>query len=659
MEAREEKSHVEDQAAVAHPVNLEEQLHETLEKTWGDQPGLLGYLRSVNHKTVGKRFIVTAFVFFILAGILAVLMRIQLARPENSFIGPDLYNQIFTMHGTTMMFLFAVPMMEAIAVFLVPLMVGTRSVAFPRLNAFGYWIYLFGGIMIFVAFIMNVGPDAGWFSYVPLSGPAYSPGKRVDFWAQLITFTEVSALVVATEIITTIFKLRAPGMTLNRIPVYVWAVLVMAFMVFFAMPTIALASTSLILDRLVSTHFFNPAEGGDPILWQHLFWFFGHPEVYIIFIPATGFVSAIIPTFVRRPIFGYTALVLSLISTGFIGFGLWVHHMFAAGLPRQGQGFFTAATMMVVIPSAIQIFCWIATIWAGKPVFKPPLLFVMGFFFVFVLGGLTGVMQASVPVNLQVHDTYFVVAHFHYVLIGGAVFPLFGALHYWFPKFTGRMLNERLGKLTFWLMFIGFNVAFFPMHILGLKGMPRRVYTYQALPGWATLNLLATIGGVILTLGVLVFLIDAIRSLRRGAVAGNNPWNAGTLEWATTSPPPSYNFLYIPTVAGRDTLWTQPADQPVVVGLRSDVKQILITKMLDGEPDHIEQFPTPSIWPLLAALATTGLFIGSIFTPWAVVWGSIPVAVTLIGWFWPTSKQAEERPPKEVKEKLAAQGGTT
>src|ERR1051325_1300284 len=337
-----------------------------LEQTWSDKPGVWGRLTSANHKTIGKRFIVTAFAFFILGGILSVLMRIQLARPENHFLGPDLYNQIFTMHGTTMMFLFAVPVMEAMAVYLVPLMLGTRSIAFPRLNAFGYWIYLFGGIMIYVAFVLNIGPDAGWFAYVPLAGPQYSPGKRVDFWAQLITFTEVSALVVATELITTIFKLRAPGMSLNRIPVYVWSVLVMAFMVFFAMPTIALASTSLILDRLVSTHFFNPAEGGDPILWQHLFWFFGHPEVYIIFIPATGFVSSIIPTFVRRPIFGYTALVLSLISTGFIGFGLWVHHMFATGLPRMGESFFTAATMMIVIPSGVQIFCWIATIW-GDP----------------------------------------------------------------------------------------------------------------------------------------------------------------------------------------------------------------------------------------------------------------------------------------------------
>jgi cytochrome c oxidase subunit I+III len=626
-----------------------------LEQTWGDKPGLWGALTSTNHKTIGKRFIVTAFAFFILGGILSLLMRIQLARPENHFLGPDLYNQIFTMHGTTMMFLFAVPIMEAMAVYLVPLMVGTRSIAFPRLNAFGYWIYVFGGIMIYVAFVLNVGPDAGWFAYVPLAGPQYSPGKRVDFWAQLITFTEVSALVVATELITTIFKLRAPGMSLNRIPLYVWSVLVMAFMVFFAMPTIALASTSLILDRLVSTHFFNPAEGGDPILWQHLFWFFGHPEVYIIFIPATGFVSSIIPTFVRRPVFGYTALVLSLISTGFIGFGLWVHHMFAAGLPRMGESFFTAATMMVVIPSGIQIFCWIATIWAGRPIFKTPFLFALGFFFVFILGGMTGVMQASVPLDLQVHDTYFVVAHFHYVLIGGAVFPIFAAFYYWFPKFTGRLLSEKMGKLNFWLMFIGFNLAFFPMHYLGLKGMPRRVYTYPALAGWASLNLLATAGGVLLALGVLTFIINAFVSRRRGALAGNNPWNAATLEWATASPPPSCNFFRLPTVAGRDTLWVQPEDQPVIVGLRSDVRQVLVTKMLDAEPDHVEEFPKPTIWPLLTALAATGLFIASIFTPWAVVWGSIPVGIALIGWFWPKEKQKDERPPEEVKENVAKQ----
>src|SRR5215210_6450530 len=630
-------------------------LEASLAETWRTPAGLWGALATVDHKIIGRRYIVTAFVFLALGGVLAVLMRLQLAQPEARVLGPDRYNQIFTMQGANMMCVFAVPVMEAMAVYLVPLMVGTRNIAFPRLNAFGYWVYLFGGIMIYVAFFLNIGPDTGWFSYVPLAGPEYSPGKRVDFWAQLITFTEVSALVVSTELITTIFKLRAPGMSLNRIPLYVWSVLVMAFMIFFAMPTVALTSLCLMLDRLVGTHFFNPAEGGDPILWQHLFWFFGHPEVYIIFIPATGFVSAIIPTFVRRPIFGYTALVLSLISTGFIGFGLWVHHMFAAGLPRMGESFFTAATMMIVIPSGIQIFCWIATIWAGRPIFKTPLLFVMGFFFTFVLGGMTGVMQASVPLDLQVHDTYFVVAHFHYVLIGGALFPLFGAFYYWMPKFTGRMMSERLGKLNFWLMFVGFNLTFFPMHQLGLKGMTRRVYTYLPGMGWENMNLAATAGGVLLTLGVLVFIVNFFKSRRTGAVAGNNPWNAGTLEWATTSPPPVYNFLYVPVVAGGDTLWTQPADQPVVVGLRCDVRQVLVTKMLDAEPDLKNEFPDPSIWPLLAALATTALFVSTIFTPWAVVWGSIPVAVTLIGWFWPKRRQAEEHPPEDVKEKIGEQ----
>ena len=627
-----------------------------LEKTWSNPPGLRGWLASVDHKSIGARFVYTAFGFFILGGVLAVLMRLQLARPENNLLGPDLYNQIFTMHGTTMMFLFAVPVMQAMAVYLVPLMLGTRAIAFPRLVAFGYWIYLFGGVMIYVAFVLNVGPDVGWFAYPPLSGPEFSPGKRADFWAQLVTFTELSALVVSTALITTIFKLRAPGMSLNRVPVYVWSVLVMAFMVFFAMPTVALASAALILDRLVGTHFFNPAEGGDPILWQHLFWFFGHPEVYIIFLPATGFVSAIIPTFVRRPVFGYTALVLSLVSTGFIGFGLWVHHMFAAGLPKLGQSFFTAASMMIAVPNGLQIFCWLATLWGGRPRFRTPLLFVLGFFFVFVFGGLSGVMLASVPLDLQVHDTYFVVAHFHYVLIGGAVFPLFGAFYYWFPKLTGRMMGERLGRLNFGLMFVGFNLAFFPMHQLGLEGMPRRVYTYLPGAGWGGLNQVATLGGALMTLGVLVFVINFFLSRRRGAAAGPNPWGASTLEWAADSPPAAYNFLHPPTSAGRDTLWVEPPDQPVVVGLRSDVPQVLVTKLLDAEPDYVDEFPTPSLWPLAAALSTTALFVGSIFTAWAVVVGAVPVTVALIGWFWPKKRQADERMPEEAARHEGAGG---
>jgi cytochrome c oxidase subunit I len=453
------------------------ELHTRLTRTWRTGSSWVERLSSVDHKVVGRRYIITAFVFLCLGGLSAVAMRLQLARPEAKLLGPDLYNQLFTMHGTTMMFLFAVPVMEAFAVYLVPLMVGTRNIAFPRLNAFSYWVFLLGGIFLWVSFMLKIGPDAGWFAYVPLSGPEYSPGKRVDVWAQMITFTEVSALAVAVEIIVTVFKQRAPGMTLDRIPLFVWAMLVMSFLIIFAMPAVMVASTMLILDRLVGTHFFNPAEGGDSLLWQHLFWFFGHPEVYIIFIPATGMVSSIIAAFARRPVFGQLPLILSLIAVGFLSFGLWVHHMFTTGLPQLGASFFTASSMLIAVPNGIQIFCWLATLWDGRMVFKTPLLFVLGFFFIFVIGGLSGVMVASVPIDTQVHDTYFVIAHFHYVLIGGAVFPLIGAVYFWFPKITGRMLSEQLGKWNFWLAFVGFNVAFFPMHILGLQGMPRRVYT--------------------------------------------------------------------------------------------------------------------------------------------------------------------------------------
>ncbi|HEX8891540.1 MAG TPA: cytochrome c oxidase subunit I [Pyrinomonadaceae bacterium] len=623
----------------------EEEERRLLEKTWGDKPGFWGWVTSTNHKSIGKRFIITAFVFFALGGILAALMRIQLARPENTFLGPDAYNQIFTMHGTTMMFLFAIPVMEAFGIYLVPLMVGTRNVAFPRLASFSYWIYLFGGITLYTFFILNIGPDMGWFSYVPLAGPEFSPGKRVDIWSQLINFTEISALCASIEIITTAFKMRAPGLSLNRVPIFVWAMVIMSFMVTFAMPAVMTSSLFLTLDRLVGTHFYNQAEGGDPLLWQHLFWFFGHPEVYIVFIPALGYVSSIIQTFSRRRVFGYTALVLSMIATGFIGFGLWVHHMFATGLPQLGSSFFTAASMMIAIPSGIQIFCWIATLWSGRPRFKTPLIFIIGFFFIFVLGGLTGIMQASVPLDLQVHDTFFVVAHFHYVLIGGSVFPLFAAFHYWFPKFTGRMLSESLGKLTFWLMFIGFNITFFPMHQLGLQGMPRRVYTYLPQMGWGNLNLIASAGAFVLTLGVLVFVVNVLKSRRGGAIAGDNPWGADTLEWGVSSPPPSYNFFRLPVVQGREALWVRTEDAPVVEGLRTDCREILVTKTLDAEPDHKLTLPHSAPWPLMMGLAATATFISSCFTPWALPGGMVLAAIALIGWGWPKKKDEVCEPP--------------
>jgi cytochrome c oxidase subunit I+III len=620
-----------------------------LEHTWKPRAGLWGWLTSTDHKSIGLRYIITAFVFFLLAGVEAAMMRAQLARPENTLVGPDLYNQLFSMHGTTMMFLFAVPIMTAMGLYLVPLMIGARNVAFPRLNAYGYYVYLIGGVFLYLNFFLNTGIDTGWFAYVPLSGPDFSPGKRVDVWAQTVTFTEIAALVAAVQLIVTTFKLRTPGMTLARMPLFVWAMLVTAFMILFAMPWVAVASTMLLaMDRLVATHFFNPAEGGEPLLWQHVFWFFGHPEVYIIFVPSLGFVSQIVSTFTRRPIFGYPAVVLALVTTAFLSFGLWVHHMFATGIPQMANSFFTAASMMISIPTGVQFFCWLATIWAGRPRLTVPFLFVLGFFVVFLIGGLTGVMVASVPFDLQVHDTFFVVAHLHYVLLG-SVFPLFGAFYYWFPKFTGRMLDERLGKLQFWLFFVGVNLTFFPMHQLGFDGMPRRVYTYLADTGWGQLNLIASIGAGIIALSVVLFLVNVAKSLRGGALAGDNPWGAETLEWVTTSPPPPYNFANPPVVESRAPLWEHSAPAPVVTGLRTDVRQVLVTTLVDAEPDHLHRAPEDSSWPLWAALATGLLFITLVFTPWGVAIGLVALVPAMIGWGWPRGREHR----KELMEERA------
>ena len=619
-------------------------LHRELERSWAVPRGIVGWLSVVDHRSIGRRYLVTAFVFFVLAGILAALMRLQLAFPENDFIGPDLYNQIFTVHGTAMMFLFAVPVMEAMGIYLVPLMVGARNVAFPRLNTFSYFVFLFGGIMLFTTMLLNTAPDVGWFSYVPLAGPDYAPGKRADFWAQTITFTEVAALAVAVELVATIFKMRAPGMSLNRMPLFVWAMLVTSLMVIFAMPSVVTSSTFLLLDRLVGTHFFNPAEGGDALLFQHLFWFFGHPEVYIIFIPALGMVSAIVTTFTGRPIIGYTAMVLALVATGFVGFGLWVHHMFTTGLPQLGLTYFTSASMIIAIPSGIQIFCWIASIWRGRPRLHTPMLFVIGFVIIFVLGGLSGVTLAAVPFDLQVHDTYYVVAHFHYVLLGGAVFPLLGGVYFWFPKITGRMMSDRLGKVNFWVLFVGFNTTFFPMHFLGIQGMPRRVYTYPAEMGWGMLNLVSTAGALLLIAGGALFLFNAVRSYFAGAIAPADPWRGDSLEWTVSSPPPVYNFLHVPVVEGRHASWDRSENPPVVTGLRSDCREVLVTDVMDAEPDNKVEFPEPTIWPFLCAVVTSMFFIASVFTAWAVPVFVLPLAITLIGWFWPAERETPGNP---------------
>ncbi|HZS08736.1 MAG TPA: cytochrome c oxidase subunit I [Blastocatellia bacterium] len=616
----------------------------------------IDWVTTTDHKKIGIMYLVTTFVFFMLGGIEALLMRLQLAEPGNTLLSGERFNELLTLHGTTMVFLFLVPVWAGFANYFVPLMIGARDMAFPRLNALSYWLLLAGGIVFYASLFWNP-PEAGWVSFLPLANQNFSPGGGEDAWIYLIHLTGISSLLGAINFYATIANMRARGMSWGRLPLFVWTILTYSVLLIFALPVIAAGVTMLLTERHFGTHFFDPAQGGSVLLWEHLFWFFGHPEVYIIFIPATGIVSSILPVFCRRKVFGYTALVLSLVSTGFIGFGLWLHHMFATNLPKVGQSFFTAASMMIAIPTGVQIFCWIATLWGGRLRFKTPLLFVLGFFLNFIIGGLSGVMVASVSLDQQVHDTFFVVAHLHYVLIGGAVFPLFAGFYYWFPKFTGRMLSEGLGRWVFALFMIGFNLTFFPMHQLGLKGMPRRVYTYLPEMGWGGLNLLSSIGGLIIAVSVLLFVIDVFRSLRAGELAGDNPWEADTLEWATSSPPPAYNFARLPTVAGRAALWDRREDQPIIKGVRSDLREMLVTNVLDAEPDHKTVLPSPTIWPFLSAVAVTGLFIGSIFTPWAVPVGAIPVAIALVGWFWPNRQEHEEelsaerdgRPPQEVE----------
>lgn len=626
------------------------QIEEQLQKTWETSPGLWGFLTAVNHKTIAIRYIVTAFIFFVLAGIAALIMRVQLAQPELNIVSPDLYNQLFTTHGTTMMFLFAIPIVEAMGMYFVPMMVGARDMAFPRLNAFGYWVYLISGVTVWVALFFGNGPDAGWFNYVPLSGVEASPGMGIDVWTTAITFMEIAALVAAVELIVTIFKMRAVGMSLNRMPVFVWTMLITSFMIIFAMPAVMLASIMLLLDRQVGTGFFAANMGGDALLWQHLFWVFGHPEVYIVLLPGLGIVSTIVSAFAQRGNVAYTLLTASLVAIGFLSFGLWVHHMFTTGLPWLSLNLFEAASMSIAIPSGIAIFSWIATFWGTKPETKSPLLYIYGFFFIFILGGITGVMVSSIPFNMQIHDTYFVVAHFHYVLIGTSIFPLLGGLHFWFPKMTGKMLHEGLGKLSFWLAFIGFNITFFPMHLLGFMGMPRQIYTYREGLGWGAPNMISTIGGFILGLGMLVFFINVFRSLRSDDDAPANPWRAGTLEWATPSPPPPYNFAHPPKVTDRFPLWANANEGP----LREGALDVLSpeefpqqphrrespgTRLMDASLERTAVVASQSIWPLLTALAIGVLVVGTMFTLWIVPIALPFVIASIVGWLWPKKEE--------------------
>lgn len=609
-----------------------------LEKVWRTPRGWR-FLTTVNNNNIGLLYIGTALLFFVLAGILGLLIRAQLAVPDNELISAGAYNQIFTMHGTVMMFLFAIPVVEAIAVYLLPGMLGARDLPFPRLSAYAFWAYAIGGLAFFCTLFVGLAPDGGWFMYPPLTSKEFSPGMNADFWLLGIGFIEISAIAGAIELIIGILFTRAPGMTLSKMPIYAWTMLVVAVMIVFAFPAVIAGTTLLELERAFDWPFFIAARGGDPVLWQHLFWFFGHPEVYIIFLPAAGMVSTMIPALAQTPLVGYRSIVVALVAVGFFSFALWAHHMFTAGLGVMELSFVSAASMAVAIPTAIQVFAWIATLWRGKVRKSTPTLFLLGFMFIFVLGGLTGVMVAVLPFDWQVHDTYFIVAHLHYVLIGGMVFPMFAGLYYWLPLVNGNTLSERCGKWVFGLMFVGFNVAFFPMHITGLLGMPRRVYTYAADLGWNGLNLLSTVGSFILAFGILLFFIDLIRTLRKPARHSDNPWNASTMEWLSSE---DYAARSIPDVKSREPLWDQPnlsaevaAGQHWLPGTATGGRETMVTSPVSATPRYMLMLPGDSWLPLLAAAGTAGFFLLLTMGLTIIAWtcGIIAIA-SVIWWLW-------------------------
>jgi cytochrome c oxidase subunit I len=521
----------------------------------GSDRGLLSWVATVDHKRIGLLYILASLVFFLVGGLEALLMRIQLGTPNNTFLTPDAYNQIFTMHGTTMIFLVVVPLLVGFANYFVPLMIGAHDVAFPRLNALSFWLLLFGGLLLYYSFLAGGAPAAGWFSYAPLSEKAYSSSSGLDYWALGLLGIGAGTVAGAVNLIVTILKLRTPGMSLRRVPLFVWMVLVNSFIILFALPALNASLVMLLIDRLLNAHFFTAAAGGSPILWQHYFWSFGHPEVYIMILPAWGMISEIIPVFSRKPIFGYAFVAASSVAIGFLSFAVYAHHMFTVGLGHPFDIAFSLASMLIAVPTGIKIFNWIATLWGGKIRFTTAMLFATSFLILFTIGGISGVTFAIVPIDWQMTDTYYVVAHFHYVLFGGTLFAILAGVYYWFPKMTGRLLSERLGKWHFWLTFIGFNLTFFVQHILGILGMPRRVYTYPDLPQWGELNLISTLGAFVLAVATLVFIWNVIATLHHGERAGDNPWNAWTLEWATSSPPPLHNFDRLPPIRGRRPLW--------------------------------------------------------------------------------------------------------
>ena len=620
-----------------------------LERIWEEPPGLVGWLTTVDHKRIGLMFFFTSLAFFAAGGVEALLIRTQLIAPNGELLSPDAFNEAMTMHGVTMIFLVVVPMsIGAFGNYLLPLMIGARDLAFPRLNALSYWIYLASGLFVYTGMAIGSAPNAGWFDYLPLGSKEFSPGPNIDFYTLGLIFNGLSTTATATNLIVTTFKLRAPGMSLNRMPLFCYAILATSFALVFALPPLNTALIFLELDRALGFHFFDIAKGGDTLLWQHLFWIFGHPEVYIIILPAFGIATAIIPTFTRRRMVAFPLVALGELLVGFIGFGVWAHHMFSVGLDTITTVYFAAASLIIVIPSGMQLFAWITTILTGTPRFKTPLLWIVGFIVLFLLGGLSGITFAAIPFDQQLTDTYYVVAHFHYVIFGAAVFPLLGGMYYWFPKVTGRLYYERVGQASFWLSFVGMNLTFFPMHIVGLLGMPRRQYTYPEGLGWTSYNLVETLGAYLLAAGLLLVVANLAVSLFRGAAAGNDPWGGDTLEWSTRSPPPAYNYAVIPRVTSPYAMWDREDRDADIRDLGGGGERVLeeghetpASTVLDADPDEILDMPSKSWSPVILAVVLAAGFTMLLTKHYVVAATCAALALlVLAGWHWKEPQRA-------------------
>jgi cytochrome c oxidase subunit I len=613
-----------------------------LEAVWESPHSLWGILATVDHKKVGIRYLATAVIFLLLGGIEAAILRLQLARSELDILGPETYDQLFTMHGVTMLFWYAAPVLSGFGNYLIPLMLGARDMAMPRLNAFSYWTFLLSGIFVYSSLLIGAAPHAGWFAYAPYTLRPFSPGLNMDFYALALIFLTISTTAGAINFLVTILRLRAPGMTLSRMPLLMYSTGTTSALVLLSLPALSAACLFLLLDRQWGTHFFDTARGGSPLLWQHLFWFFGHPWVYVIFLPATGMISVMLPAYARRPVVGYGWIATATVLTGVVGMAVWVHHMFATGMSTTSMSIFSGASMAISVLSTIQVLAWIGTLWLGRPVMAPALRFVLGFIAIFVIGGLTGVISAFVPFDWQLHDSYFVVAHIHYVVLGGNLFPVFAAFYHWLPKMTGRMPNERIGRWSFWLMFLGFNATFFPMHLVGLAGMPRRVYTYASGLGWDDWNMLISLGAFVFAIGAVLSIGNFLIASRRGRRAGPDPWHADTLEWASASPPPVYGSVHIPTVVSRHPLWDAHEEEHDPDGRRilDEGRLTLSTRWRDAEPVAVARMPEDTLTPLLLATVLAAIFSALLVK--SVIWTSVLAIIALLvtaAWLWPETSR--------------------